>query len=143
MNIQSLNSAALRSVNSVSATTTSDDTTVDTTDDSTSSTVSLSKPAELFKQLSDLQQSDPAAFKQAASQIADQFKQEAASAQGPESEGLNRLADAFTQAAQNGNLSSLQRPQHHHSRRPPAQGAEGQPSTQGAQRNQAGQAIRA
>jgi hypothetical protein len=73
----------------------------------TSSKVSVSKPAELKQKLTDLQKADPAQFKQAASEIAAKFKDLAFSSAGPESQGLARLAAAFTQAAETGDVSVL------------------------------------
>jgi len=67
----------------------------------------MSQIAKLMKELSDLAQNDPAAFKAVAEQISEKLKEAASSAQGGQADFLNDLADKFAQAAQTGDLSSL------------------------------------
>jgi len=64
----------------------------------------------LMDELTKLQQSDPAAFKEVAAQIAEQLGSQAALASGGESGMLSDMAASFAEAAQSGSLDSL-RPQ--------------------------------
>lgn len=97
--------------------------------------VQLSKPGELLKKLSDLQQSDPAKFKEVVQQISDAFASAAKDATGDDATALSDLADKFAQAAQSGDMSAL-RPEHGH-RPPPAQsGTQSGYDSQGASRKQ-------
>lgn len=64
----------------------------------------------LMDELAKLQQSDPAAFKEVAAQIAEQLGSQAALASGGESGMLSDMAASFAEAAQSGSLDSL-RPQ--------------------------------
>lgn len=93
--------------------------------------VDVSRPGQLFGELSSLAQSDPAKFKSVTATIAQQLKSAASSASGPEATALSKLADRFSAASESGNASDLlpQRAQgaqgghHHHHRH-----AEGQAS---------------
>lgn len=64
----------------------------------------------LMDELAKLQESDPAAFKGVAAQIAEQLGSQAALTSGGESGMLSDMAASFTEAAQSGSLDSL-RPQ--------------------------------
>jgi len=67
----------------------------------------ISKPAELLQKLQQLQQQDPAKFKQVASQLADSLQKVAD--QSGNSNGLAaKLASALKSAADSGDLSSVQ-----------------------------------
>jgi len=70
---------------------------------------SIAEAAQLYAKLQQLQQKDPAKFKQVIGQIADQLtaaaKQEGST---PEGELLSTLAAKFQTVAQNGDLSQLQ-----------------------------------
>jgi hypothetical protein len=81
----------------------------------------VSKMGQLMSQLQQLQQSDPAKFKQVMGAISQKLKDEAAGATGQRAEFLGGLASRFDQAAQSGDLSALQPPAqagkahgHHH-----------------------------
>lgn len=76
-----------------------------------SARVSLSKGGELMQQLSELQQSDPAKFKQVVDQISQKFSEVASSKTGAEADGLARLANAFQKVSETGDLSALRPPQ--------------------------------
>ncbi|HEY2736671.1 MAG TPA: hypothetical protein VGI70_21875 [Polyangiales bacterium] len=102
---------ALQSTAATSSLTDTDPLTGTTSSDD-ASTVQLSQPGELFKKLSDLSQSDPAAFKATVQKISDSLKTEAANADPQDAARLNKLSDAFAQAAQTGDLSPLKQ-QHH------------------------------
>jgi hypothetical protein len=69
---------------------------------------SISKPGELFGKLQQLEQQDPDKFKQIVGSIADNLRSAAQQAGGQGSSFLDKLADRFDQAAQTGDLSSLQ-----------------------------------
>src|SRR5580692_6722956 len=62
-----------------------------------SSTSSISSPAQLFSQLQQLSQSDPALFKTVASQLATSFQNAASQASGPAAKFLTNLSNMFTQ----------------------------------------------
>ena len=106
----------LQALQSIGATGDSDATsaTGSTTASEDASQVQLSKPGELFKKLAELQQTDPAKFKETVQKIADSLKTEAQGADPADSQQLNKLADAFSQAAQSGDMSSLKPAHHHH-----------------------------
>jgi hypothetical protein len=75
--------------------------------DDASTEVSVSKSAELMQQLSDLQKSDPAKFKNVVEDISEQFGQLAAASNGAEADGLSRLAQAFSKVSEKSDLTSL------------------------------------
>ncbi|MEO8904818.1 MAG: hypothetical protein ABI488_20535 [Polyangiaceae bacterium] len=82
----------------------------------------VSKPGELMAKLSQLQQQDPAKFKQVTEQISDDLKTAASTASGPQAQFLSKLSDDFAQASNSGNLDSMKPPSggehngavHHH-----------------------------
>jgi hypothetical protein len=115
MNISNVTrDTTLQALQSTSATTslTNTDPLTGATSTGDASTVSLSQPGELFKKLSDLSKSDPATFKATVQKISDSLKTDAANADPADAARLNKLSDAFAQAAQTGDLSPL-KPQHH------------------------------
>jgi len=69
-------------------------------------TTTISTPGELFSKLQQLQEKDPAQFKQVMSSLASDLRSEAAKTDGPQSAFMTKLADRFDQAAQSGNLSA-------------------------------------
>ena len=72
-----------------------------------STSTSISKPGQLFKELQNLSTSDPAKFKQVTSDIATQLKQAAQGATGSQAAFLNKMATKFATAAQTGDASGL------------------------------------
>ena len=96
-------------------------------------TSNISKPAELLQKLQQLQQQDPAKFKQVASQLADGLEKVAA--QSGNSNGLAaNLASALKSAADSGDLSSVQAaltPPPRPNAAPSAKNTQGAQSTQG------------
>lgn len=85
-------------------------------------TATLSTPGQLFGELQQLSQQDPAKFKAVAAQLATTFQNAASQASGPQAQFLTQLANQFTQAAQTGTLQPPQGAQgagassggHHH-----------------------------
>ncbi|MDB4984872.1 MAG: hypothetical protein JWN04_50 [Myxococcaceae bacterium] len=73
-----------------------------------SSSVSISKPAQEFKKLAALQQSDPAKFKEVTEAISQQLSAAARQQTGAAADKLNDLATKFQQASDSGDMSSLQ-----------------------------------
>jgi hypothetical protein len=67
-------------------------------------TTSLSTPGQLFGELQQLSQQDPAKFKAVAAQLATNFQNAASQASGPQAQFLTQLANQFTQASQTGTL---------------------------------------
>jgi hypothetical protein len=103
--------------------------------------VDLSKPGQLFSQLQNLAQTDPAKFKEVTAEIASQLKNAASSHTGKQADFLNALAGRFDAASQSGNVSDLKPPQaqaqasgHHHHH----QHAQGAGSAQSSSSSQAG-----
>ncbi|MEY4578090.1 MAG: hypothetical protein RL701_2793 [Pseudomonadota bacterium] len=95
MNISFLNASATASTRTVSATATQTNKSVASAVSSDSSSkVSVSKPAELMQQLSDMQSSDPAAFAQAVTEISEQFKQLASESDGRDSAIVDKLSSS-------------------------------------------------
>ena len=99
---------------------------------SKSDSISVSGPGAMLNKLKELQQKDPAKFKEAMSTIASKLKEAASAATDPkEQKALNDLSAKFATAGQTGDLSGLAPPKHgkggggHHSDRPPAGGATG------------------
>jgi len=80
---------------------------VDSTTPAPGVAVDISKPGQLFSELSSLAQSDPDKFKSVAADIAKQLKDAASQAGGPDATFLNKLADRFTAASQSGNVADL------------------------------------
>ena len=74
------------------------------------SSTTVSKPGELLAKLSQLQQQDPAKFKQVTEQISDDLKTAASTASGPQAQFLTKLSADFAQASSSGNLDSLKPP---------------------------------
>ncbi len=68
---------------------------------------SISKPGELLSKLQQLQQSDPAKFKEVTAELSKQLKDAAGSATGPAAAALNKLADGLAQASSTGSLDAL------------------------------------
>ncbi len=75
-----------------------------------SDTVEMSKPAELFSKLQQLQASDPEKLKQVLADIAEKLRDAASQKEGEQAQRLNELADRFEAASQDGDLSALQPP---------------------------------
>jgi hypothetical protein len=67
-------------------------------------TASLSTPGQLFGELQQLSQQNPAQFKAVAAQLATTFQNAASQASGPQAQFLTQLANQFTQASQTGTL---------------------------------------
>ncbi len=88
-----------------------DDTTTGATSGSTST--SVSDKAKLLKQLQQLQQTDPAKFKQVTADIASKLQEEAKQVGGSQGQALSKIADQFQQASQTGTLAPLQAGGHH------------------------------
>ena len=113
MNVSSISSTAVaQSTSSVSLAQTPSPADASSATDASSST-RFSKMGDLMKQLQSLATSDPAKAKSVMSTIASQLTDKA-NATGDSR--MKALADKFSQAAQTGDMSSLQ---------PPAQGAQG------------------
>jgi hypothetical protein len=72
--------------------------------------VDISKPGQLFSQLSSLAQNDPDQFKAVSADIAQKLKDAAGSASGGQADFLNKIADRFQSASQSGNVSDLAPP---------------------------------
>ena len=115
MTIGSISSNAIYGITSVASQTTATST-VGSSDATTGVTVQMSKPAQLFSQLSDLASSDPDKFKQVTTDIAQKLKDAAGSQDGKRADFLNQLADKFSAASQSGSATDLapQRAQGHH-----------------------------
>jgi len=76
-------------------------------DATTGVSVDISKPGQLFGQLSSLASSDPEKFKTVTADIAQKLKDAASSQDGRRADFLNQLADKFTAASQSGSASGL------------------------------------
>ena len=100
--------SALTALNNTSNTADSDAAQAATSTPASSTTVS--KPGELLAKLSQLQQQDPAKFKQVTEQISDDLKTAASTASGPQAQFLGKLSDDFAQASSTGKLDSLKPP---------------------------------
>lgn len=79
-------------------------------------TVDISKPGQLFGQLSSLATSDPDKFKQVTADIAQKLKDAASSQDGKGADFLTQLANRFSAASQSGSAADLGPPraQGHH-----------------------------
>jgi hypothetical protein len=73
--------------------------------------VDISRPGQLFSQLSSLAQSNPDQFKSVTADIAQKLKDAASSASGSHADFLDKIADRFQAASQSGNVSDLAPPQ--------------------------------
>lgn len=74
------------------------------------SSVDISKPAQLFNKLKQLQTSDPTKFKQVTAQLADKLQKAADNSTGDDQKLLSDLASKFKEASQIGELSLPQGP---------------------------------
>jgi hypothetical protein len=95
----------------VSPTTTPSTTSVTSSDAANGVSVDISRPGQLFSQLSSLAQSNPDQFKSVTADIAAKLKDAAGSATGSQADFLNKIADRFQSASQSGSISDLQPPQ--------------------------------
>jgi len=146
MSISSINSSltqALLGTTSTPATTSASGTSSSAASATSSGdTTQVSGPGQLLAKLKQLQQSDPAKFKQVMSKLTDALKTDAQNATDPKDQKfLNDLASKFDAAGQSGDLSTLG-PQgahhghhHHHEGAAPAGGAAGSPPPAGAAPN--------
>ena len=73
-------------------------------------TTDVSNAGNFFSQLSQLQQNDPAKFKQTMSDIANQLNSAASNTKGNQASFLSTLANKFQTASQTGDVSSLKPP---------------------------------
>ncbi|HZU82818.1 MAG TPA: hypothetical protein VE987_07875 [Polyangiaceae bacterium] len=85
-------------------------------------TATISRPGQLFADLQQLSQQDPAQFKTVATELATSFQNAASQTSGPQAKLLTDLSSQLNQAAQTGNLQPLQA----------AQGSAGAAGGQGA-----------
>lgn len=90
---------------------TSSTTPVTSSDAANGVNVDISRPGQLFSQLSSLAQSNPDQFKSVTADIATKLKDAASSASGSQADFLNKIADRFQAASQSGNVSDLAPPQ--------------------------------
>jgi hypothetical protein len=81
--------------------------TVDPPDATNGVSVSISKPGQLFGQLSSLASSDPDKFKTVTANIAQKLKDAASSQDGRRADFLSQLADKFDAASQSGSAAGL------------------------------------
>ncbi|HXI57729.1 MAG TPA: hypothetical protein VNO55_16805 [Polyangia bacterium] len=81
--------------------------TVDPSSATAGVSVSISKPGQLFGQLSSLASSDPEKFKTVTADIAQKLKDAASSQDGRRADFLNQLADKFDAASQSGSAAGL------------------------------------
>ncbi|MEA2697785.1 MAG: hypothetical protein QOI66_2056 [Myxococcales bacterium] len=81
--------------------------TVEPPDAASGVSVSISKPGQLFGQLSSLASSDPDKFKTVTADIAQKLKDAASSQDGRRADFLNQLADKFGAASQSGSAAGL------------------------------------
>ncbi len=79
-----------------------------------STSTSVSNKAKLQQQLQQLQQTDPAKFKQVTADIASKLQEEAKQVGGSQGQALSKVADTFQQASQTGSLPDLKSGGHHH-----------------------------
>jgi len=68
----------------------------------------VSEQGRIMQELSDLQKSDPAKFKEVAGEIAQKLRDAASGASGSQATFLQKLADKFDAASQSGDMSALQ-----------------------------------
>jgi hypothetical protein len=94
---------------------------VDTDGDHDGDKASTSKIGQFMSKMSDLEKTDPAKAKQVLQTIASKLTDAAGQATGDEAQHLKDLAAKFTQAADTGDLSSIQPPKggHGHPHGPP------------------------
>jgi hypothetical protein len=103
--------------------------TLDAASVTSATAVDVSKPGELLAALQQLQQEDPAKFKDVVAQLAKEVRDQAGQATGRQADALTRFADRLDTVASTGDLSAL---------RPHAHG--GGHRARGAQAYQAAQA---
>jgi hypothetical protein len=135
MTISSVSSSSIGGVAGIDPTTTPA-TTVGSTDATSGVTVDISKPGQLFSQLSSLASSDPDKFKTVTADIAQKLKDAAGSQDGKRADFLNQLADKFSAASQSGSAADLAPPRahghhgghHRHQQSADSSGGSGQPS---------------
>ena len=141
--LNSINGSLLSEINAYRSTARSNDT-VKTTAAHSPDKVDFSKAGDLFKQLQQLQSSDPAEFKQVLTDAAAKFKDAASQQTDPAAaKFLSGLADRFQKAADSGDLSSLKPPSgsngiygphgHHHRGGAKPAGNDGDADDKGAQ----------
>jgi len=107
MNINGIGSPALSALLNTNTTQTSNTPSSVPPTGSGAATSNISKPAELLQKLQQLQQQDPAQFKQVLSQLADALQQ-VADGSGQSNNFATKLAAAFKNASDTGDLSALQ-----------------------------------
>jgi hypothetical protein len=108
--INSINSSLLSEINRYNPTQKPTNPPVTTPTLTTASdSIDFSQVGQLFKDLKQLQTSDPAEFKQVVTDAATQLRNAASQATDPQQAGfLNNLADKFQTVASTGNLSAFQ-----------------------------------
>jgi hypothetical protein len=95
-------------IQAVSPTTTPSTAPVTSSEAANGVNVDISRPGQLFSELSSLAQSNPDQFKSVSADIAAKLKDAAGSATGSQADFLNKIADRFQSASQSGNISDLQ-----------------------------------
>lgn len=80
---------------------------------SQASSTQFSGLADLISKLQSLEKTDPAKAKQVLTDISAKLRSEAQTVGGAQAQQLNAAADRFQSAANSGDLSTLQPPQHH------------------------------
>jgi hypothetical protein len=116
MSIDSIGSAATSVLSPVRATdpSASSSTPTATVDDAdpVDSRVSLSGPAQLFRKLQSLEQTDPSQAQDTLRSLADKLREQAKSTTGQDATRLNAFADKLDKAADTGDLSELSPAKH-------------------------------
>jgi hypothetical protein len=107
MSISSIFSSSSPSDIQAVAPSTSPATPVSSSDAANGVSVDISRPGQLFSQLSSLAQSNPVEFKSVTADIAQKLKDAASSATGSQADFLNKIADRFQSASQSGSISDL------------------------------------
>ena len=107
MNINSIGSSALSALINASTNQTKNSPSSIAPAANGAAPTNISKPAELLQKLQQLQQQDPAQFKQVMSQLADTLQQ-VADKSGNSNGIASKLAAAFKSASDSGDLSALQ-----------------------------------
>ena len=133
MTISSVSSSSINGITPLNPQTTPT-TASGSTDDVAGVSVDISKPGQLFSQLSSLATSDPDKFKTVTADIAQKLKDAAGSKTGKQADFLNQLADKFSAASQSGSASDLPAPRahgHHGGHHHHAQAANGASSSTG------------
>jgi hypothetical protein len=101
---------ATQSADSVSSAGTSSTTASTGASHSDADSVDFSKPAEMLSKLQQLKESDPEAFKELCTKIADELKASAQNATGRDAQMLSDLAEKFQNVADGGDISQLKPP---------------------------------